>query len=227
MRVGLSSFTPEQLTENVKTVVDEIVERYVPQKWRNVRSIQIKGPRTMALPVWLADQLWIDEKDVLSENEAKQRAVKVNHRGTKKHMKKKGNLESENKAVIDEAGKKIRKVIDGGFSKEMKERREELREQKEELRMVMVGGKTQENEGGDQSLTGAKKRKAEGEEKTETAGQKRRRRGKRQKSGDGDAAESGARELKSADNDNVEIRRKSRRSEDGYKAVMEGPKPKK
>lgn len=222
VRVGLSSFTPEQLTENVKTVVDGIVERFVTKKWRNVRAIHIKGPNTMALPVWLADQLWIDEVDVLSEEEAKQRVVNVNHRGTKKHIKKNGISESGSKAVIGDAGKKIRKVIDGGFSKEMKERREKLREQKEELRLVMAEGKTLKSEGGDQAVTGANKRKAEDEEKTETAGQKRRRR--RQQPGNGDAADSGAREPKSAGDNHIETRPKSRRSEDGHKAEMEGSK---
>lgn len=223
VRVGLSSFTPEQLTENVETVVDGIVERFVTKKWRNVRSIHIKGPNTMALPVWLADRLWIDEEDVLSEEEAKQRAGNANHRGTKS-INKKGNFESESKAVIDDSGKKIRKAIDGEFSKEMKERREKLREQKEELRMVMVEGKTPKSEGGDQVVTGAKKRKVENGEKTETAGRKRRRRSKRQQPGDGDAVDSGAREAKSAGDVNTETRRKSRRSEVGHEAEMEGTK---
>lgn len=224
VRVGLSSFTPEQLTENVETVVDGIVERFVTKKWRNVRSIHIKGPNTMALPVWLADQLWIEKEDVLSEEEAKQRAVNANHRGTKKNKNKKGSFESESKAVIDDSGKKTRKVIDGEFSKEMKERREKLREQKEELRMAMAEGKTPKSEGGDQAVAGPKKRKVEDGEKTETAGQKRRRRGKRQQSGDGDAADSGAREPKSAGDDNTETRPKSRRREVGDKAEMEGTK---
>lgn len=224
VRVGLSSFTPEQLTENVKIVVNEIVERFVPKKWQNVRAIHIKGPNTMALPVWLADQLWIDEEDVLSEKEAEQRALGVNHRRTKKHIKQKGDLESESKAVIDDTGKKIRKVIDGGFSKEMKERREKLQEQKEELRIIMVDSKTSKNEGGEQAVTRVKRRKAEDEEKTETTGQKRRRRGKRQQSGDADAVESGATELRMAVIDNIEIRRKTRRSEDGHKVALESPK---
>ena len=217
VRVGLSSFTPEQLTENVETVVDGIVERFVTKKWRNVRSIHIKGPNTMALPVWLADQLWIEKEDVLSEEEAKQRAVNANHRGTKKNMSRKGSFESESKAVVDDSGNKIRKEIDGEFSKEMKERREKLREQKEELRMAMAEGTTPKS---DQAVAGAKKRKVEDEEKTETAGQKRRRGGKRHQSGDGDAADFGAREPKSAGDDNT----KSRRSEVGDKAEMEGTK---
>lgn len=222
VRVGLSSFTPEQLTENVKTVVDGMVERFVTKKWRNVRAIHIKGPNTMALPVWLADQLWIDENDVLVEEEANQRAVNLNHRSGKKHTKKKGYFESESKAVIDDSRKKIKKVIDGGFPKEMKERREKFREQKEELRMVIEEGKKPKSQGGEQAVTEAKKRKAEDDEKTETAGQKRSRRGKRQQPGGGDAAGSVARGRKSEGDDNIETRPKYRRVKDGRKAETEG-----
>lgn len=219
VRVGLSSFTPEQLTENVETVVHGIVERFVTKKWRNVRSIHIKGANTMALPVWLADQLWINEEDVLLEEEVEQRAMNVNPR-SKKHIKKKENFEDESKAITDEAGKNIREVVDREFSKEMKERREKLREQKEELRMAIAEDKTPRSEGGDQQANGDKKRKAEDEEKAVTAGQKRRRRGKKQLPGGEDAADSGVKERKSEANDSSETRPKSGTSEDGPKAEM-------
>lgn len=223
VRVGLSSFTPGQLTENVKTVVDGIVERFVTKKWRNVRAIHIKGPNTMALPVWLADQLWIDEEDVLLEEEVKQRAVNVKLKGSKKHIKKKGNFEDESQAVTDDAGRKIRKVVDREFSKEMKERREKLQEQKEELRMAISEGKTPKSEGEYQAANVDKKRKAEHEDKTETTGQKRRR-GKRQLPGGEDDADSGARERKGEGGDSIGTRPKSWRSEDGGKAETDGTK---
>lgn len=226
VRVGLSSFTPEQLTENVKTVVDGIVERFITKKWRNVRAIHIKGPNTMALPVWLADQLWIDEEDVLLEEEVRQR-TNVNPRGSKKHIKKKENFEDESKAFTDEAGKKIRKVVDREFSIEMKERREKLRQQKEELRMAIAEDKTPKSEGGDQAANADKKRKAEDDEKAVTAGQKRRRRGKRQIPRGEDAADSGVRERNSEANDSSETKPKSGRSEDGHKAETEGTKKRK
>lgn len=224
VRVGLSSFTPQQLTENVKTVVDGIVERFVTKKWRNVRAIHIKGPNTMALPVWLADQLWIDEKDVLLEEDSKQRAVDVKSKGSKKRIKKKGDFEDESKAFTDDSGNKMKKLVDIEFSKEMKERREKLREQKDELRMAIADGKTPKSEGEDQAANGDRKRKAEDEEKTETAGQKRRRRGKRQIPGGEETTDSGARERKSEGDDRIETGPKSRRSEDRYKAGTEGTK---
>lgn len=76
VRIGYAGWTPEQIADNVEAVVAALVEKWVPQKWRNVRSIHIKGPETTALPIWATDELWIDGKDVIS-NEAAAEAKKV------------------------------------------------------------------------------------------------------------------------------------------------------
>ena len=67
VKVGKSSMEPEQLQANVEAVMEALVDRYVPQKWPNVRAVHMKGPATAALPVYLADQLWEDDEDVLEE----------------------------------------------------------------------------------------------------------------------------------------------------------------
>ncbi|KAK5121611.1 hypothetical protein LTR85_004783 [Meristemomyces frigidus] len=67
VKVGKASMEPAHLQENVETAVQGLVDRYVPQQWRNVRSVHIKGPNTVALPIWLAEELWENEKDVLDE----------------------------------------------------------------------------------------------------------------------------------------------------------------
>ncbi|KAK4631950.1 Putative ribosome biogenesis protein [Fulvia fulva] len=67
VKVGIASQTPEQIQANVEAVMDAMVERYVPQKWKNIRAVHIKGPDTAALPIYLTDELWADEQDVLEE----------------------------------------------------------------------------------------------------------------------------------------------------------------
>ncbi|KAF2736779.1 ribosomal protein L1 [Polyplosphaeria fusca] len=67
IKVGKLSMTPQQVQENVEAVVSALTERYVPQGWRNIRVLHIKGPQTQSLPIWLADELWADEKQVLDE----------------------------------------------------------------------------------------------------------------------------------------------------------------
>lgn len=71
VRIGSTKFTPEQLAENVKAVVNGLTEKFITKGWRNVKAIHVKGTSTMALPIWLADELWLDETDVLEEEEKK------------------------------------------------------------------------------------------------------------------------------------------------------------
>lgn len=65
VKVGVATMTPEELVKNVEAVVEGLVEKFVPQKWDNVRAVHIKGPETTALPIWLTEELWASEQDVL------------------------------------------------------------------------------------------------------------------------------------------------------------------
>ncbi|KAL7919410.1 ribosomal protein L1p/L10e family domain-containing protein [Trichoderma austrokoningii] len=78
VRVGFSDWTPEQIAANVEAVAGTIVEKWVPQQWRNVKSIHIKGAETAALPIWMTDELWLDNKDVIADSEAKGASEKAN-----------------------------------------------------------------------------------------------------------------------------------------------------
>jgi ribosome biogenesis protein UTP30 len=71
IRVGSAKFTPQQLVENVQAAVNGMAEKFVAKGWRNIKAIHIKGPNTMALPIWLASELWVDEADVLEDNNVK------------------------------------------------------------------------------------------------------------------------------------------------------------
>ncbi|KZZ86577.1 Ribosomal protein L1 [Ascosphaera apis ARSEF 7405] len=81
VRVGRVKFTPEQIAENVTAVVQGLTDRFVTKGWRNVKAIHLKGPNTMALPVWLASELWVDgsavtEQKMVTEKEKKKPAKK-------------------------------------------------------------------------------------------------------------------------------------------------------
>lgn len=67
VKVGVASQSPQDVRENVEAVVQGLVDKYVPQKWANVRSVHVKGAQTAALPIWMAEELWVEEKDVLEE----------------------------------------------------------------------------------------------------------------------------------------------------------------
>ncbi|KAK7181821.1 hypothetical protein DPSP01_002411 [Paraphaeosphaeria sporulosa] len=65
IKVGKLSMTPAQLKENVEAVVEKLIEKHIEHKWRNVRGLYIKGPTTKALPIWVHDEMWVDDDKVL------------------------------------------------------------------------------------------------------------------------------------------------------------------
>lgn len=67
IRVGTLSMTAQQLTENTSAVVAAIIPKHIEQGWRNIRSLHLKGPATKALPIWLADELWTDDAQILDQ----------------------------------------------------------------------------------------------------------------------------------------------------------------
>jgi len=134
VKVGLSTLISKQVSENVEAVVNGMVEKFIAKGWRNVKAIHIKGANTMALPIWLADELWVDEGAVLEAEEVEERQLAAIER----KKGKKGRKMLEGGKQGGEGGKK-RKLEDTDFSLEMKERREKLRAQKRELRGAAAG----------------------------------------------------------------------------------------
>ena len=139
VRIGLSTFAPAQVAENVAAVVNGMVEKHITHGWRNVKAIHLKGPNTMALPIWLAEELWVDEGDILGAEEAEEAKRLAASRKTKK---RKGKALTEGQGgerlrieegPRDASGKK-RKIEDADLGAEMRERREKLRRQKQEVR---------------------------------------------------------------------------------------------
>ncbi|RPB00037.1 ribosomal protein L1 [Choiromyces venosus 120613-1] len=102
VRVGLSNFTPEMVSENVAAVVQKVVEGGkgvgkkvgVPSGWKGLRSLHLKTPESAALPLWLAEELY-EGGDVLKAGEREELAAKealrkdkVKERRKKRKMKK-------------------------------------------------------------------------------------------------------------------------------------------
>ena len=144
IRVGLSTFTSEQLTSNVERLVATTIDKFVPRKWKGVKSIHIKGPNTMALPIWLADELWQDESQVLDEAEVEQAKIDSLSKKKKKRLlaangQTGGSITKRPAEDGDDTveRKRRKRDQDHGMSQEMKERREKLRQQKKEIRGEM------------------------------------------------------------------------------------------
>ncbi|CAI6091228.1 hypothetical protein V2G26_005409 [Clonostachys chloroleuca] len=142
VRIGYSGWTAEQIAENVEAVVEALVGKWVPQRWRNVRGIYIKGPETAALPIWLTDELWLDNKDVISNEEAAAVAVARKEKANiGKKRKSIGQSEEESKEQEEEVeepqkkkSKKVKKDLPDGdddkLNKQIADRKAKLKKQK-------------------------------------------------------------------------------------------------
>lgn len=124
VRVGSSKFTAEQLSENVDAVVKGMTEKFVAKGWRNIKNIHIKGANTTALPIWLADELWVDNADVLEDgNETA--AIEDG----KKPGKKRKSLPEE-KLLEGKKAKKSKSVEDEDDASSVAARKEKLQKLK-------------------------------------------------------------------------------------------------
>ncbi|KAI9894053.1 MAG: hypothetical protein M1814_004823 [Vezdaea aestivalis] len=75
VRIGFADWSAKQVAENVEAVVTALTEKSVPKGWKGVRAIHIKGPNTAALPIWLADELWVEKEVDVVEAGEKQKAL--------------------------------------------------------------------------------------------------------------------------------------------------------
>lgn len=134
VRIGYAHWTPEQIADNVDAVATGLVGKWVPQAWRNVRSIYIKGPTTAALPVWLTDELWLDEKDVIADPEPEQGSTKAEKPNVGKKRKSLGAGAEPEPAAPAKKAKKADKPAaesnDDKLDKQIAERKAKLRKHK-------------------------------------------------------------------------------------------------
>ncbi|KAK4144488.1 ribosomal protein L1p/L10e family-domain-containing protein [Dichotomopilus funicola] len=149
VKVGYASWEPEKIAENVDTVARELVERFVPQKWQNVRNVYIKGPSTAALPVYQTDELWLDDSKVVAEGQQPGSALPGKNQkaiGEKPNVgRKRKSLGGESEPVAadetekvlvkeDRPTKKAKKAVpesnDDKLDKEIAERKAKLKKQK-------------------------------------------------------------------------------------------------
>ncbi|KAM5345167.1 hypothetical protein ACJ41O_011029 [Fusarium nematophilum] len=132
IRIGYSGWSPEQIADNVDAVVTAMVEKWVPQKWRNMRSVHIKGPETTALPIWLTDELWVDDKDVIAEDD-EAKAIKAEKANIGKKRKSLGNADEAESPAPKKKAKKQKQAPEGNddkLDKQISDRKARLRKQK-------------------------------------------------------------------------------------------------
>jgi ribosome biogenesis protein UTP30 len=139
VRVAAAGWKAQDVADNIEAVVKEVIEKFVPQKWRGVRALHIKGPSTAAMPIWLADELWADEADVLEDAKPETEEPAEANIG-KKRKRVAGEEAEEPKA--DKKPKREKKVLpesnDSVLDKEIALRKEKLKKQKTEAAKSVV-----------------------------------------------------------------------------------------
>ncbi|KAI0016403.1 ribosomal protein L1 [Xylariomycetidae sp. FL0641] len=144
IKVGYASWKPEHIAANVEHVSKVLVEKFVPGKWKNVRSIYIKGPETVALPIWATDELWVEaEKDIVADDS--EEAKKLLKAGEKANVgKKRKSLEAQaveeepaSKKVKKGKAKKLPESDDSKLDKEIAERKAALKKQKKAAKKAL------------------------------------------------------------------------------------------
>jgi ribosome biogenesis protein UTP30 len=127
VRVGAAGWEADQIAENAEAVVQGLVDKYVPRGWRGVKSFYLKAHSTASLPIWLADELWQDDKDVV-ENAATGEIVLAIEGGDDKKSKKRKSIGEEDAEATAE--KKAKKTKGDDLAKEIAARKEKLAKQK-------------------------------------------------------------------------------------------------
>ncbi|KAM0284681.1 hypothetical protein ACHAQH_001835 [Verticillium albo-atrum] len=140
VKIGTAGMTAQQIADNVNALTAGLVERFVPQKWKNVRGIYIKGPETVALPIWAAEELFIDEKDVVADaTEEEKKALKEQANVGKK--RKSALAAGEDGKAASKKSKKEKEALpeadDSKLDEQIAERKEKLKKQKAKAKAAL------------------------------------------------------------------------------------------
>lgn len=78
LKVGFAGMEAKALSANIVKAANEVANKFVPKRNNGVRSIFVKGPQTVALPIWQADELWVDAAaDVIATGSEQAKAIEA------------------------------------------------------------------------------------------------------------------------------------------------------
>lgn len=143
VKVGFASMEPEALTENIAKVAQDMATKYVPKQKNGIKSIFVKGPETVALPVWQDSELWLDAAaDVVANGSELAKAIEAKIEARKEHEqanvgKKRKTLDaaekeapSPKKAKKEKKGETMSEGDDEKLDKQIAQRKTKLRSAK-------------------------------------------------------------------------------------------------
>ncbi|KUI54856.1 hypothetical protein VP1G_02292 [Cytospora mali] len=138
VKVGYASMSGKALSENIVKVANEMANKYVPKKKNGVKSIFVKGPETVALPIWQDAELWVDaETDVIAKGSEQAKAIEARKEQANVGKKRKSLDASEEEPKSKKAKKDVADGNDDKLDKQIAERKSKLRNAKKAAQSAM------------------------------------------------------------------------------------------
>ncbi|KAI0593456.1 ribosomal protein L1p/L10e family-domain-containing protein [Biscogniauxia sp. FL1348] len=152
VRIGYAGWTAEQIAANVDTFVKTLVEKHIPGKWKNMKSVYLKGPETVALPIWQTDELWVEGKDIVADDSEEAKALLPGEKANVGKKRKSLDGTTEDAAPKPKKAKKVAKAVvaaaapvaatkpesdDSKLDKEIADRKAALKKQKKAAKKAL------------------------------------------------------------------------------------------
>ncbi|KAI1817914.1 electron transfer flavoprotein alpha-subunit [Poronia punctata] len=150
VKIGYASWKPEELAANTEKVVSVMANKLIPGGQKNIRSIYIKGPETVALPIYLTDELWVDkEQDIVGDDSEEAKALLKGEKANigKKRKSLEGAAETEEEAPVSKKSKKSKAAKEAkeakpeskedNLDKEIADRKAALKKQKKKAKKAL------------------------------------------------------------------------------------------
>lgn len=139
VKVGTAAMTEEEVSKNIEVVVSGLTQKFVTKGWRNVRAIHIKGPNTVAFPIWLANELWVEDQDVREQQKTFGKKSQPLDEGLDETKRIRNGAELANKkrkadtgVKVEDADKHAKKKLKADkLAAEVASRKEKLKKQKQ------------------------------------------------------------------------------------------------
>ncbi|PSR90643.1 ribosomal protein L1p/L10e family-domain-containing protein [Coniella lustricola] len=132
VKVGLAGQDAKAIAENIVKVSNEIANKYVPKKKNGIRAIFVKGPQTVALPIYQDTELWVDaETDVIAKGSDMAKAIEAKREQANVGKKRKTVDGDEDEESTEPKSKKAKKDLPAGdddkLDKQIAARKSKLR----------------------------------------------------------------------------------------------------
>ncbi|KTW30615.1 hypothetical protein T552_00331 [Pneumocystis carinii B80] len=69
IKCGAICQTPEQIVENIQIITNTLAEKFVKNGWKGIRGFHIKTSESIALPIWLCENVFDADVDKVKEIE--------------------------------------------------------------------------------------------------------------------------------------------------------------